>query len=357
MTTPTLSSNERRAPVEFSASAWGYTKLWLVNLVLTVITLGIYGPWAKVRNNQYLFGHTQVEKHRLEYLADPMKILMGRILATALFLIAWSAASLIPEAIIVFYLALIFATPWLVIQGLRFTYRNTAYRNIRFDFEASYMSAFVHFIILPILAVFTVFLALPWVIKKIHQFIYGNCSFGGHDLELETRTGKYYIAAIVVTLVNWVVLMTLMGAMGVTAAIAEVNNDGGSASFTQMVMAMVIPLTIMFYLGGFLTQAIFNAMIRNHIVNSLSADGLARFESNITVLGYLWMTTTNALLLVITLGLAFPATRVRRLRYLASCTSVVFAPGIDHLANTVSGKEGAFGEEAAGVFDSDLSFV
>ena len=121
MTSPTLSGNERRAPVEFSASAWGYTKLWLVNLVLTVITLGVYGAWAKVRNNQYLFGHTQIEKHRLEYLAVPMKILMGRILATALFLIAWSATSLIPEAIIVFYLALLFAMPWLVVQGLRFT--------------------------------------------------------------------------------------------------------------------------------------------------------------------------------------------------------------------------------------------
>ena len=71
MTTPESFANERSAAIEFTATPWGYTKLWLVNMLLTLATLGIYGAWAKVRNNQYLYGHTSIEDNRLQYLATP----------------------------------------------------------------------------------------------------------------------------------------------------------------------------------------------------------------------------------------------------------------------------------------------
>ena len=39
--------------IEFSGSAREYFGIWIVNLILTIITLGIYSAWAKVRRQIY----------------------------------------------------------------------------------------------------------------------------------------------------------------------------------------------------------------------------------------------------------------------------------------------------------------
>jgi Bacterial protein of unknown function (DUF898) len=41
------SSAEERYPVEFSATAGEYFSIWIVNLGLTIATLGVYSAWAR----------------------------------------------------------------------------------------------------------------------------------------------------------------------------------------------------------------------------------------------------------------------------------------------------------------------
>ena len=357
MTQPIDMGHTRSASIDFSASAWGYTKLWLINVLLTILSLGLYGPWAKVRNNQYLYGHTSIDNHRLQYLANPMQIFIGRLLAVGVLLIFWGASAFWAPMIFIGPLLFIAAMPWLIVQGIRFTYRNTAYRNVRFNFHGNYWGACLNFIILPIVAAVTLYLLMPWVIKRIHQFMFGNCSYGDRDISLTTDPGEYYKAAliafalsIIFFLVAFLVIATPLA--GYTAA-SEAGND--MAAYAAL--GAMLPLFIIIYFASFLIQAFFIATIRNHIVNNLEAEGLAKFTSEITVTGYLKMMIINGLLILFTLGLAFPATKVLKLRYLSSKTTVHLEPAIDHVSNTVEGTGGAFGEEAAGVFDSDFSVV
>ena len=44
-------------------------------------------------------------------------------------------------------------------------------------------------------------------------------------------------------------------------------------------------------------------------------------------------------------------------RYLAQATQVAVMPQADRLVNTVADEHSAFGEEAAGFFDTDLSLT
>lgn len=357
MTPPIEMGNVRSAPIEFSASTWGYTKLWLINVLLTILSLGLYGPWAKVRNNQYLFGHTSIENHRLQYLANPMQIFIGRLLAVGVLLIFWGVSALWAPMMFLGPILFLAAAPWLIVQGIRFTFRNTAYRNVRFDFHGNYWGAVLNFIILPILAAVTLYLLMPWVIKKIHQFMFGNCSYGDREVTLNTSTGEYYKAALIafaLSIIFFFVAFMLIAAplTGYTAA-SEAGND--MAAYAAL--GSMLPIFIIFYFASFLIQAFFIATIRNHIVNNLEAEGLAKFTSEITVMGYLKLMITNGLLILITLGLAYPATKVRKLRYVASKTTVHLEPAIDHISNMVESTGGAFGEEAAGLFDSDFSVV
>jgi uncharacterized membrane protein YjgN (DUF898 family) len=71
---------KRTLPVEFNGNGFEYFKIWIVNLCLSVITLGIYSAWAKVRRISYFYGNTRIDGHSFSYLADPVKILIGRII-------------------------------------------------------------------------------------------------------------------------------------------------------------------------------------------------------------------------------------------------------------------------------------
>src|SRR5215468_7546165 len=56
-----------RYPVEFTAVTGEYFRIWIVNLALTLVTLGIYSAWAKVRKRRYLYGHTRIAGEGFEY--------------------------------------------------------------------------------------------------------------------------------------------------------------------------------------------------------------------------------------------------------------------------------------------------
>ena len=49
------SGETRELPFEFRGDGAEYFKIWIVNILLTIVTLGIYSAWAKVRNNRYFY--------------------------------------------------------------------------------------------------------------------------------------------------------------------------------------------------------------------------------------------------------------------------------------------------------------
>jgi uncharacterized membrane protein YjgN (DUF898 family) len=93
----------------------------------------------------------------LAYLTDPVQILKGRIISVLLFASYFLAASFSPIVAGIIMLVLVFAYPLLICINLRFKIRMTAYRNVRFNFNGKYGRAFVVFILLPIMSVFTLY--------------------------------------------------------------------------------------------------------------------------------------------------------------------------------------------------------
>ena len=84
---------EKKAPdiktihFEFTGKTGEYFKIWIVNIFLTILTLGIYSAWAKVRKRRYFYGNTLLLNAPFEYLADPIKILKGRFIVFGCFVI------------------------------------------------------------------------------------------------------------------------------------------------------------------------------------------------------------------------------------------------------------------------------
>jgi hypothetical protein len=48
-------------PFQFTGRAGEFFKIWIVNVLLTIVTLGIYSAWAKVRTTGYFYSHTRLD--------------------------------------------------------------------------------------------------------------------------------------------------------------------------------------------------------------------------------------------------------------------------------------------------------
>lgn len=69
--------------LSFTGSGSEYFGIWIVNILLTIITLGIYSAWAKVRRNRYFYGNTILLGRGFEYHASGGQILIGRLIVFA----------------------------------------------------------------------------------------------------------------------------------------------------------------------------------------------------------------------------------------------------------------------------------
>jgi uncharacterized membrane protein YjgN (DUF898 family) len=118
----------------FHGSGAEYFRIWLVNILLTLVTLGVYSAWAKVRRMKYFYENTELLGARFGYHADPKKILIGRLLAILMvggfYLAAYFYPVIEPLGSIIWVAAL----PVLLSFALYFRLRNTSYRGLKFVF-------------------------------------------------------------------------------------------------------------------------------------------------------------------------------------------------------------------------------
>ncbi len=50
-------SKKEQVSYQFHGKGGEFFGIWIVNVILSIITLGIYSAWAKVRTYQYFYGN------------------------------------------------------------------------------------------------------------------------------------------------------------------------------------------------------------------------------------------------------------------------------------------------------------
>jgi hypothetical protein len=78
--------------LRFTGSGGEYFRVWIVNVLLSIVTLGFYTPWARRRTAQYFYGHTLVAGSPLEFTAQQRRMVVG-FLVVALLTLAYNIAS------------------------------------------------------------------------------------------------------------------------------------------------------------------------------------------------------------------------------------------------------------------------
>lgn len=320
-------SRERRVAMRFTGSGGEYFGIWIVNIVLSILTLGIYSAWAKVRNRQYFYGHSILDNNNFQYLANPLTILKGRIIAFIALLIWNLSQEFIPILSLVLLLIFIPAFPWVLARSLRFNAINTAYRGVRFNFQGSYGGAAMVTLFWPFIALISFGLALPLATQKKHSYQIENSKYGLAAFSFAGTAGAYYLLALKI-------LATLLVALFLGTKFHPVFLVGGYLVIFGQIRASLTNL----YLS--------NVQLAGH-----------RIESSMSVPGILWIYFTNSLLTLLTLGLFIPWAKVRMARYRAECTTIIIAGDLDKFVGGQQEQISALGEELGEMFDMDLAII
>jgi len=353
-----LSNNElseKFMPVSFNfhGKAGEFWKIWIVNVLLSVLTLGIYSAWAKVRTMRYFYGNTALDDHRFNYLATPIQVLKGRIIAVVLFGLYYLTSSLFPMVGLSLIFIMFFLFPFFICSSLRFNLRMSSYRNVKFDFKGKYGQALVNFLILPIASVFTLYLALPWVLKRIDNFLISNVYYGDKQFKPELETSKYYIAAILTMVLMFVAFGLFAFVLGMTGMSFEQFASEETPQFSW-----VLVLLFAFYIIIInVVSAYYQATIRNHIFDNTEVENVAKFKSSFDFLSLAWLHLSNLLLIMCTFAIAYPWAKIRAAQYAISHTQVKLSDEKEKVIDQLGEQQSAIGDELANVFDVDVALT
>lgn len=335
-------------PFRFSGRTDEYFRIWIVNLALTIVTLGVYSAWAKVRSERYFYGNTSVGGTPFEYLAEPLAILKGRAIA-AVLLLAYVGSSQISPLLNLWVLALLaLLFPWMLTRSLAFRARYSAWRSIRFGFDGRYGSAFKLYIWYPFLTIFTLYLLFPIVARQQAEWMANHHRYGGTPLRFQSDNSQFYAIYLLATVCAVGVGFMIAILMGWAMDLMRMLDAAGAESVLALVGGVA-------YLGMFAIGVYVRASVANLMWNGIEVGG-CRFRSTISGWDMAWLFFTNTLAIICTLGLAYPWARIRVARYRAEHLYFVPMGDPDQFFADAAGNAPAFGSEAGDLFDVDISW-
>lgn len=315
-------------PFQFNGDGFEFFRIWIVNLLLSIVTLGIYSAWAKVRTQRYFYGSTRLAGSSFDYLANPLTILKGRLIAFAC-LVAYSVANQVSVGVsLVATLLFLLVLPWMLVRGLAFRNHNSAWRGVRFGFDGTYGGAAMAFLLWPLLGVLSAGLLMPLAIQRQQRFIADHSRFGTTRFALQVGVGPFYLAFLLVLGIG------VLG--GLVAALL------GAALPPLVPLAMMLVYLVLF---AFISVRLTNLTYGNlHL-------GANRLQSRYDLGSYLLLMLGNLLGLVLTLGLFYPWAKVRNARYAAEHMSLQAGDDLEGFVAARQQEVSSLGGEMGELFD------
>jgi len=324
-------------PFTFHGDAREYFRIWIVNTLLTLLTLGIYSAWAKVRKRRYLRASSELMGHRFDYLADPRRILVGNVLVVMMFIAYMVVGEVYP---VVRFGALgvgLILLPWVVVRSLAFNAHNTAYRGMRFSSRRTYGGAALVFLGQWLLIGLTFGFYYPAWVRNRKRYVIEGHRLGDAFFHFESKAGPFYAAYLVS---GAMIVGSLMLGGLITAAFMGLK-AGRPPDLLQL-----LPFFLVYGFTLFCAKQYVYARLFNQIWNNTRLDQ-HRFSANLSMTAWFNLQLGNLGAIIISAGLLYPWAVVRSTRYALSCLQFQPSGSIERISRLGKTTGSAVGETAA----------
>ena len=358
-----------RSQLSFDGTGSEYFRIWIVNTLLTLLTLGVYSAWAKVRKARWFAQHTVFEGDRFDFHGQPLGILLGRAMALVL-LVLWSLAfdwSLTAGLAMLGVLCV--AGPLMFASAQSFKLANTSWRGLRFAFQVP--RPHVYAVCVPLLLLWTASsvleatgvsggwfsaagltaaLGFPWAHARLKQMQHEHASFGDMRFSFTPASPEFYGAYGAA-----VVLLMLVGLTGGIFSAMVVTRQQPNQTQLTLLLTAVMGLLAWCFVWPYFAARLQQVVWRHTRCGALEFRGEMRAAA-------LWrLAIPRIALTVLTLGLYWPFAAVAIARYRVGCIVVLADQPVADLVAKVPVATGgarahAAGDAAADFFGLDLGW-
>jgi uncharacterized membrane protein YjgN (DUF898 family) len=323
-------------PIAFTGRGEEYFRIWAINTLLMLVTLGLYWPWANVRKTKYFCNKTTVDGHALDFLGDPHQMVRGMLISVLLMVMYLASLYLSFLIWAVVTAVILIACPLLIRAFWRFQMENTSWRGVRFHFTGNVTQAYysvglcVAVVLVPLgllrwwgfpenpkfapslPALITAYLVLisslglvfPYLFWRIKHYQLSNLNCGAQHARLRTDITELYREQFKNMLLGVSLVALVFPAIGSMAylGMGSMNLRGNLAG---MLVFGVVLAGVFFFLFNVLVRCRWTASVRNLIWSRTGNDHF-RFTSRISAKRYARLQLNNHLLIVLTLGFYWP---------------------------------------------------
>lgn len=360
----------KHSRIRFTGSGSEFFRIWAVNLLLTLVTLTLYWPFARARRLTYFHNHTEVHGHALGFHGDPWKMFQGHLVLLVVGGISGALTYLWPAYSWAGLLLMALAWPLLWRASLRFRMRNTSWCGVRFDFEGPLVHAYK--VMLPLflpaialnllqafiqpdpeamkwmglgsLAISGLFLVLlPWLMAHMYRYQHGGYRFAQERSALVIKTAMLY----------WLFLSFVLVLVGVVALLV----GGGYILIKSLHWNPVIAISVLGGLGYFLAFIVIYSLAvvkTQNLLWSHTASAHVQVQSDLSFWRFLGWTFLNWLFIVLTLGLYWPFAAVRMARMRLEAITVDIDGDVGTLSPVAPDALGVLADASGDYFGLDL---
>lgn len=176
--------------------------IWFLNIVLSILTLGIYSFWGKTRIRQYVAGSFSFAGDRFEYTGTGKELFLGFLKACPILVILYGPLVIWPESPFtallywpIFYLFFV-AT----FSALRYRLSRTTWRGIRGKLQGSAISYANLKLVRLFLNIISFGLLIPASDIKVYRRVMGNTHLGNTKFEIGDVSAGVLFKSNIITL-------------------------------------------------------------------------------------------------------------------------------------------------------------
>ena len=296
--------------IRFTGNWREYLPIAASNVLLIIVTLGIYKFWAAARQRRYLWSRTEVIGDRLEWSGTGKEMFIGFLIVTLVLLpfflffqfllpalVARGKVEAAGGVFLLFYVVILYLSGVARFRALRYRLSRTWWRGIRggsdepgWNYGGEYLGRVA-------LAAMTMWIAWPWMATALFRGRWNEMSFGSLPFRstLDAEGLKRRWAAVYLVPLGLVFLGGMAGAL-FGSLIEDPENSAGAGIGTILLVTVLA-----FYIGIPLLTLHWYAKYYRKAAETMSL-GELEFGFDATTWQWLKLFLGNIALAVVTLG-------------------------------------------------------
>jgi len=311
----------------------GFLGLSLLNGALRILTLGVYHFWGKTEVRQRIWAAIRLDGEPLEYRGTGAELLRGFLIVFFLILLPLGLAGLVASLLLstsntsrgAYELAawsLLFLLSGLGIhRARRYRLSRTRWRGIRAGLSGGSAPFAWTYLWTMLLVPLTFGWILPWRTVRLQKALMSETCFGDKTFTFTGRAGPLYKRFWLVWVSAIILFIIAAALIGVALSLDMAH---GLPTFNRPSAGRIAAIAGIVF-GGLLIFAMIRAWYTTRVLNYFAEetrfDG-ARFRLAVRVGSFVWLTASNYLIRVLSLGFLSPIAEARAMRYIVERLTV-----------------------------------